>query len=285
MKRIDDPGHANRLRDYLLGGLSEAEREQIELRLLAEQDYYEQLLASEDELVDQYVRGSLPPGEKHRFEELILASPERQRDVRFARAWERYLASEAPAAQRASAPPAWRFLFATALIVLVIGAAALLLEVRRLRQDLDFARGQQAAALDAERKRGDRLAAELDAARQKTRRAAGVAAVFILAPGIVRDSSRTQKVAIPAGSEFVELELDVGDAGYKEYFAALSTLEGREIARADRPAVRARASGNVVVFRLVKPFPGLGDYSITLEGMSKKGIRERVAGYYFRVAR
>ena len=283
MKRFDDPSDENRMRDYLLGGLSGEEREQVELRLLAEQDYYDHLLASEDELVDQYVRGALAPGEKRRFEERFLASPARQQDLRFASAWERYLAAETPAAYRASIRTPPRFLLAAALIVLVIGAAAFLFEVRRLRQGLDVARRQHAAALDAERARGDRLASELDAAQREGRSSAGLAAVFILAPGMVRDSSSTQKLAIQAGSESVELELDVGDADYMEYFAVLSTPEGREVARLDRLAVRARASGNFVVFRLAKPFPGIGDYSIALEGMSKKGIRERVARYHFRI--
>ena len=50
-------GQRDFTRQYLLGELSEEELEQIEKRLLSEEDYLEELLIAEEELTDDFVSG------------------------------------------------------------------------------------------------------------------------------------------------------------------------------------------------------------------------------------
>jgi AcrR family transcriptional regulator len=68
------------IREYLLGKLNEAEQEKIEERLMVENELFDELEASKDELVEEYCAGELDNRERRWFEEHFLASPEgRQR--------------------------------------------------------------------------------------------------------------------------------------------------------------------------------------------------------------
>src|SRR5262245_14345184 len=82
---------------YLLGELSEEEKTRLEERFFAEDDYFAELLAVEDDLIDEYVQDALSPRERALFEQHFLVSSQRQRRVALKRMlWSRV--SEAPAA-------------------------------------------------------------------------------------------------------------------------------------------------------------------------------------------
>ena len=76
-----------RLEDYLLGLLPEAEAEQLDELSITDEEFAWQLRAAEDDLVDAYVRNSLPATTRARFEEYYLASPRHRERVTFARTW------------------------------------------------------------------------------------------------------------------------------------------------------------------------------------------------------
>jgi hypothetical protein len=70
----------SRIRSYLLGHLNEEEQEQIEERLIVDDDLSEELEISKGELVEEYYAGELADKERQWFERNYLASPEgRQR--------------------------------------------------------------------------------------------------------------------------------------------------------------------------------------------------------------
>ncbi|MBV9960530.1 MAG: hypothetical protein JO360_19030 [Acidobacteria bacterium] len=81
----------NEIREYLLGSLSAEARERVETRLLTEEEFYAELVAWEDELIDQYVNEGLTDEERSRFEAHFLCDPERQQKIRFARALQKYI--------------------------------------------------------------------------------------------------------------------------------------------------------------------------------------------------
>jgi hypothetical protein len=69
-----------RIRDYLLGKLSENEQEKLEERLLLEDDLYEELEVSKAELIEEYRAADLPYEERQWLEQHFLTSSEgRQR--------------------------------------------------------------------------------------------------------------------------------------------------------------------------------------------------------------
>ena len=72
------------LRAFLLGKLTESEAEQIEARLLEDDDLFSQMETAEDDLFDAFARGTLDQGERERFLERFGADQQRRR---FARAF------------------------------------------------------------------------------------------------------------------------------------------------------------------------------------------------------
>jgi len=79
------------VKQYLLGNLSESAREKLERRVLNETEVNEEVQASEDELIDQYLGGKLNAEERKQFETYFLLPQERQRKLRFGRTLRRYL--------------------------------------------------------------------------------------------------------------------------------------------------------------------------------------------------
>ena len=71
MTRLDDAP----LRRYLLGAASDEEAEHIEQEYFAEPDALDQLAAVENDLIDEYVAGSLTPAEREAFDVRYRDSP------------------------------------------------------------------------------------------------------------------------------------------------------------------------------------------------------------------
>lgn len=79
--KIDD----SEIIQYLLGQLSEDQREGLESRLFAGENF-EQLERIEEDLIETYLRGKLRPNEKSQFEEHFLKFPRRRSRVEFTKA-------------------------------------------------------------------------------------------------------------------------------------------------------------------------------------------------------
>lgn len=82
-----------------MGALDEETRQVVERRLMAEEEFFEELLVAEEELTDQYLNEELSADERRGFEGHFLSTPERRRKLRFAKAFGRYVAENSPAAR------------------------------------------------------------------------------------------------------------------------------------------------------------------------------------------
>ncbi|MGH9969810.1 MAG: CHAT domain-containing protein [Pyrinomonadaceae bacterium] len=90
-----NPNDEVTLRQYLLGQVTEAQRQVLEERLLSEDNFLQELEVIEDDLVDHYVAGDLAVEDRQKFEEYFLAIPERVQKIKFARALKKYVSSAA----------------------------------------------------------------------------------------------------------------------------------------------------------------------------------------------
>lgn len=72
------------IRRYLLGQLEDEEQQKIEDRLMTENDLFEELEISKDEIVEEYCAGELTTKERDWLEQHFLASPEGKRRRTFA---------------------------------------------------------------------------------------------------------------------------------------------------------------------------------------------------------
>lgn len=142
------------LRRYLLRELPTEEALRVEARLFLESEYLQQLHATEDELVDEYVYEELSPDERERFEAHFLSDTERYKDLEIARALKKYVPTESavsplpadaggrqvilpPPARRTLRTliwnwrPAVRLSLAAAIIVIALGGLLLILWAAR----------------------------------------------------------------------------------------------------------------------------------------------------------
>lgn len=98
-------------RRFFLGEMSEDERGAFEAAFVADEGLFEQARAVEDELVEAYVRGTLAPAEREKFERSFLTSARRRGRVEFTRAMLGRMAGqtgEAAGAKKTSGPTATR---------------------------------------------------------------------------------------------------------------------------------------------------------------------------------
>lgn len=182
---------------YLLGDLPEEKLAEIEDRAFQDRQFLDEILATESDLIDEYVRGGLSDSRRRLFDSRFLASAERRRKVEFARALAS-VTSETAVVEKESLPavarahvslwdslaaflrglsPAARLSFATAGLLIVIGGLWAVTETIRLRAQLQAE--QQARQRDQqdmegqladERARGENLSSRLQSEREQRER-------------------------------------------------------------------------------------------------------------------
>jgi hypothetical protein len=180
------------IRRYLLGDIAEQDRELIEVRLLTDPQYFNQLVRVEEELTDRYVRRDLSRHEREMFENHFMNAPERREDVAFAQALHRYVSSEAIEKPVAGGPRAWTVFLtdlsprwrmarnaalACAALLMTVAVAWLLMETARLQRRLAEVVAERAESrrleqeltqrLDEQRSRGEDLARQLEISRSR----------------------------------------------------------------------------------------------------------------------
>lgn len=69
------------IRSYLLGALAQEEMRELEERLLREEEFANQVLLIEDELIEDYTLGELSDKEQQQFQKYFLTTPKRRRKL------------------------------------------------------------------------------------------------------------------------------------------------------------------------------------------------------------
>jgi hypothetical protein len=192
-------GHDDReLVRHLLGQLADPDAERLDELAIVDDEVAGRLRVAEDDLVDAYVRGTLEPDARLRFESYYLSSPQRHRKVSFARTFVQHADTMTVAADARAAPneaaratagaPGWRDRFAewlrpsgssrwllAAAALLLLGCAALLFEDLRLQRALTEVHRQRTAldlrtqelSQQVEEERRAKLAADRELARAR----------------------------------------------------------------------------------------------------------------------
>lgn len=91
---------ASKHRDYFLGSLDEAASAEIELRVLEDADFAAELAGVEEDLIEDYIDGTLPSGDAELFRSKYLVTDERIKSVEMTALMKRF------ARQSASKPAA-----------------------------------------------------------------------------------------------------------------------------------------------------------------------------------
>lgn len=285
--------------EYILGGLSEVERERIEEQYFVNNEIWEKLRAVEDDLIDCYVRGELPPQQREQFEKYFLASPNKRRRVEFARtlmnpAARESVAEEAQGWWKSQSlfwrnwRPSVRLAVTAAGLALAVTAAFFLIQNVGLRRELRQSRSKEIE-----------LRNEIQTLQQPARGLSGIEAELLpsqvpkvsmlLTPGLLRNGKNGPQnhiLPVPAVPFEVVLLLSLESDEYPQYDVVLRTAEGREIRRLEGLMSQPLRHGDrVVAIHLPGQLFPRGDYIATLSGRSAKGKSQIIDSYTFSVAR
>lgn len=146
------------INQFLLGELSEEERQQFEEQWFDQDDFFQEVLAAEDDLIDAYVRGTLSSQQRTRFEAQFLNSPQQRQRVEFAKALHKKVQPVPVPSPVLVKPtpwwsflqtwlkpqfPAWQWSLAACSLVLVFGSSWLVMKTMHLRNQLEQAQSNQ----------------------------------------------------------------------------------------------------------------------------------------------
>jgi hypothetical protein len=275
---------------YLLGDLAEEERTRLEERFLRDAEYRELIRAVEDDLIDDYVRGELPPHQRELFEKQFSAHPQRAQKVELARALSRALSEPRPAVKtvsiaaraaktRVRAPiSGFRYPLAAAAVLIIGLGVWLVMETRRSRPEGEQTQTQQQTPAPAEKP-------PTGPGERPTPAPQLWIATFVLPPGLVRDGAAGRTFVIPQGTQIVRLRLPLekGD-DFPSYRAELGTASGNSVWKSDSVPAQTDGAGQAVVLDVPADLLRPDRYELRLAGVNQ-GVAEDIGYYYFSFAR
>jgi hypothetical protein len=265
------------LRTYLLGRSSPEDSSRFEERLLTDGSFYEELLMAEDDMIDEYLTEELSEAERQDFESHFLLVPQRQEQLRFARALRKYVTfagnSEAPEPSavvpqkdlEVAQPPSKRSLFSffpvTNPLVSYSLMAAMLLMVGGISWALFNAWKQQ-----------------------QTPQPGSVLAVM-LTPGLTREGGEIKRIGIPPGTGVVRLQLELPKNDYNNYRVRVVSVDRTDVWSGNNIQASDQGGTKLIIADVPASSLSSGDYQVKVSGQPPDGAFEDTASYRFRVAR
>lgn len=284
-------GQSDALRQYLLGSTPDTERDRLERALLADDALYEELLATEEELIDEYVWGRLSEAERASFREYLSSLPNNGQKLEFAQALRAHLLATTP--ETKASAQAHRLvngersfarvpslLWAAAILLVLLGGIWSLATISGLREEVGRAEAELARLQEDQVSLQDRTA-EGPVSRLS---APTGARSFLLVPGTLRSAGSRQVITIPSEPELLEFRLDLGSNDYDSYRAMVHDANSVELASLSHLRAQAEEERILVVFRVSSDLFVSGDYFVSLVGELTNGEPEPVERYDFRIS-
>ena len=269
------------LREFLLGQLSDEDRERIEDLFLTDSRTRERVLALEQELIDDYLEDSLSQEEKERFLSRYAQTGEQRRKLRINGAIKDWAVREARAShQPAPTVSVWsrfwtwlglkpRFVVPITVAIVIALVLAIVWLNSRMEQRKRLAIEQELAQLNS-------LASRREIPPEMTS--------LVLKPVSVRSVEPQAELKISTGNRIVELQLPwIQNERYSAYQAEVKRVDGRESFTI--PNLQAESNGPYTI-RLRLPVQRLtrGHYQINLTGVDANGSASSSEEYSFVVA-
>ena len=302
---------------YLLGALSDDERDQLEQRYFSDTAEFDEIEIAEDDLVDAYIRGQLTADDSRRFEIVASSSPRLRERVEFAKLLsQKTEASPVAAVEEVPKRRSWWQLFAfdqpgrlaSAFGVLLVLLGGLLvfgawLQVRQRSE----AMAAREAALEQRRQEIERLVAQSKANNEQwasdvqtkeaqlrereqavqeiepARPPSDIVARLFLQPGATRAEGRNSETTLTRNTTRIRFNLDVTDSDSQRYRATVVTPDQKAISRPQILTPRKNRSGDFIILEVPAKGLSAGDFLVKVEGLSASGEIESTNDYPFRL--
>jgi hypothetical protein len=302
----DSSLNEQRILDYLLGNLSEAETDRLDQLSVTDDEFAESLEAVESELIDDYIRGELPEARRAQFESNYLTSATRLEKVALSRTLLKRADNPTSSAlvtewlkpvRFAPPSPKYQWLAIAAAVVMFALAGYLLFSNIQLQNQIAQIREEHAALKkhkeqlerdlnqrsSLDRQKEIELAItkqKLDALEKQLAEsgsAPGKLFAFTLLPQ-QREIATIPEIKIPAGSESVVVTLKLESDDFSMYKVVLKN------AAIDRTLWQSNAEKGVnrtVVVKLPVKILKSDDYILEVSGITESGRKEVISGYPF----
>ncbi|HEY7785661.1 MAG TPA: hypothetical protein VIB00_13095 [Pyrinomonadaceae bacterium] len=310
------------LTSYLLGTLSDAERDALEERYFGDTTFFEQMLVTEDELIADYNAGRLSQDQKRLFEQNYLQTQEKRDRVRLVSGlqfdsspiharraevheswWQKFLSLFSPQ------HPTARLAFGFASLAIVLGGVWIVYQNQAMRsrirnqeeieaslraetQELEQRLGQTGSrneqlARDLRNSESERRELEQQLSQPSSKPPAIPYFDFSgsIGPGGVGTASGQVKpwsMVIPAGAKFVQVAVPVSRT-FQSYRLSLRDRNDNELWR--RPDLTSRRAGQRFVVNTLIPTTAVkdGEFTLVLLGEAEGGATEFIAEYLVKV--
>jgi len=227
------PPGTERVFAYFLGELPAAEADLFEREVFESESLAEQVFALEEELIEAYLHGGLPPERRARFEQHYLTTEERRERVEFVAALDDELsAASAPPLHQVEAKASWwqTFFFTPRLawsLLLLFGVTAGLVWAFRYRsvppEEIAHS-GSPTPSVTATSSATVTPTPEQPPVTPTPSTRPSVVVAITLTPGLTLGSGQSlPTLKLPAEAEAAELKLMLYSADFTRYRAALQT--------------------------------------------------------------
>jgi hypothetical protein len=302
---------------YLLGELPAAWQAHFEEILFTDAQCNEQLVLAEDDLIEDYLSGALSHERRSRFETHFLVSERRRRKLEYAELLMSSFANYPPQstatdADRRINPDKWRIrvallkpeLMAAALAVFVFAAWLQFwyfkqsghpanTTVKTPPQPSQISPESNLEATDKQQRQltTQRATPSLSAQSAKAYSSKRFIHTQTLFPGRERDAEdrlsereRRALFTLPPSKRILRLRLVLAhQEGFHSYNVSLATPEGLSVRLPGTVRTHLSSDQNMVTVDIPAGVFKIGDYVLTLLGVTMNGASEEIDQYYFRI--
>lgn len=266
--------HENEIVRYLLGEMEEPELLSIETRLMSDSNFFAEVLAFEDELIDSYLNGELSDEETKSFREHFLVTSARWEQLQFAQALRKRLRETKPNpfSGRLGKPLTAAPWIIAALVVLCAVEAVFMgrfvADFRREQQRVAGLKKElQATAADRDRERRNSLTSGIH--------------IIPLQP-VTRDNGK--KINRGTETVFLELQLPNGEPG-QSFKVEIQDQHGKTVTEFNNIPVAVIDSARVVFVPLQPESVPDGDFNLLLQNTAASPSSSAPLRYSFRLTR
>jgi hypothetical protein len=270
------------IRKYLLGELGEEQQEQLEQRVVTNPDYKEEVLITEEELLEDFVNGTLPSQDRALFLKKYSSSPAQLRKVQIARALGKYAGIHPIALQSGPSETSWtksllKFLykrdrfsqFSLATLALLLVAGGCLLTYWWISRD---ERANYARLLQLNEPESPVL--------QPDERGVVSATLPSL---LLRGTGETKSVTITKQTETVQLRLAAPAEGTQRFQATLKDRAGAEVFKLEDLQSRSLGQPPVLVLQIPAKMLRTQEYQLEIYVKNTDGTYGSPFTYFFQV--
>lgn len=277
---------------YLLGDLSETDCAEFEQKCLDDDGFFEELLAREAELTDDYVQGGLTGREREAFARRLLISPERAREVELARLITSSGETQSAAGvsvrvpeSRTLSPLSWlnvfpgfpraSFAFASLLLVVITGLLVWKNHSTSTQQAQKYQVQGQIQGHSQDQSSPDPMPRPEEGPAEQP-----VILAFALQEGSERGSGTINEIAIPAGTDRINFKVALPSDESPTYRASLKMVGGPAQWTLEGLKASSSTNGKTLVIELSATSLPKGDSILAIAG-SGSGAKPEVVGRYF----